>query len=154
MNKVLKLSFLVGLFLFAISCRGTDTDRNISNNGHSISFNITEGGFDMDYQASVNSNFRNAVINREEKINSGPFSITSGFSPFISKIHYSSVLSSSTSKASVFSLGVNVKYRVIVYRQDGTYLGQEVGNVSDKGQKFLLTSTWLEVNVTPLLPIL
>ncbi|AQX84667.1 hypothetical protein I6H88_17160 [Elizabethkingia bruuniana] len=136
MNKVLKLSFLVGLFLFAISCRGTDTDRNISNNGHSISFNITEGGFDMDYQASVNSNFRNAVINREEKINSGPFSITSGFSPFISKIHYSSVLSSSTSKASVFSLGVNVKYRVIVYRQDGTYLGQEVGNVSDKGQKF------------------
>ncbi|ATL42929.1 hypothetical protein OZ664_04250 [Elizabethkingia sp. HX WHF] len=121
MNKVLKLLFFVGLSLFANSCRGTDTDRNISNNGHSISFNITEGGFNMDYQTSINSNLRNAVISREE-INSGPFSITTELSPSISK-------------AGVSSLGANVKYCVIVYKQDGTYLGQEVGNVSDKGQK-------------------
>ncbi|MHC6199267.1 hypothetical protein ATE49_04975 [Elizabethkingia miricola] len=133
---------VTGILIFTYSCRSNDTDHNLSENAmlQGISFNLINADFETDHnalQASVNnSGIAKALVNKQE-IQSGPFNITAELASEISPVKIptqaSTVINSVADKLG--SISNPVKYVVVVYKQDGTYLGQELGDASNPNQK-------------------
>ncbi|MDE5490747.1 fimbrillin family protein [Elizabethkingia meningoseptica] len=144
-NKMKKryLLPLAGIFFIANSCRSTDTENNISgSNLNGVSFSLSEADFSngdsIIPQASLKGNTAATVVHRQE-ITSGPFSITAELSPDISPFKpqaQASVVQGAMAVNKSLSQRGAVKYRIIAYKSDGTYLDQAAGDASQPDQVF------------------
>ncbi|AQX05156.1 hypothetical protein ATB99_06095 [Elizabethkingia meningoseptica] len=142
MKKIYLLP-LTGLILLTYSCRSNDTENNLSGSNLSgISFSLSEGEFDngdmLVPQASLKAGVNTAEVIRQEAV-SGPFNITAELSPNISSIKTQTQASVRKEPMAVnksLSLRGAVKYRIVAYKADGTYIDQAVGDASQVNQVF------------------
>ena len=133
---------IAGLF-FLNSCRSSDTENNLSGSNLSgVSFNMGvndfEGGADLTPQASLKSNAGKPEIIRQE-IASGPFSITAELSQDAPSSRLQTQASAGQGTMAVdksLSLRGAVRYRIVAYKADGTYIDQAVGDASQANQVF------------------
>ena len=134
---------LAGIFFIANSCRSTDTENNISgSNLNGVSFSLSEADFShgdiIIPQASLKGNTAATVVQRQE-ITSGPFSITAELSPDTSPFKpqaQASVIQGAMAVNKSLSQRGAVRYRIIAYKSDGTYLDQAAGDASQPDQVF------------------
>ncbi|WP_407483166.1 hypothetical protein [Elizabethkingia meningoseptica] len=142
MKKIYLLP-LTGLILLTYSCRSSDTENNLSGSNLSgVSFSLSEGEFDngdlLAPQASLKAGLNIAEVIRQEAV-SGPFNITAELSPNISSIKTQTQASVRKEPMAVnksLSLRGAVKYRIVAYKADGTYIDQAVGDASQANQVF------------------
>ncbi|PUB30748.1 uncharacterized protein (TIGR02145 family) [Elizabethkingia sp. YR214] len=134
---------IASIFFIANSCRSTDTDSNLSGSNLSgVSFNLTESDFDesdiLASQASLKTKVAAPEILRQEST-SGPFNITAELSPNIPSTKFLAQSSANQGAIAVnkpLSLRGGVKYRIIAYQADGTYIDQATGDASQANQVF------------------
>ncbi|MCL1675470.1 fibrobacter succinogenes major paralogous domain-containing protein [Elizabethkingia meningoseptica] len=142
MKKIYLLP-LTGLILLTYSCRSSDTENNLSGSNLSgVSFSLSEGEFDngdlLVPQASLKAAVNTAEVIRQEAV-SGPFNITAELSPNITSIKTQTQASVRKEPMAVnksLSLRGAVKYRIVAYKADGTYIDQAVGDASQANQVF------------------
>ncbi|MYY27277.1 FISUMP domain-containing protein [Elizabethkingia anophelis] len=139
-------AFLLLFILFA-SCRNSDVNNNliVGSKTNGIKINLINSEFGKDVRMATQtsrsvdniSNLTDNNIFSRREYNIDNFSIVTQLSSDIS--------SHATSKASVNHLTSNflgtgsiipMKYRIAIYKSDGTYLGQDVGDTSMSGQVF------------------
>ncbi|OPB91216.1 hypothetical protein [Elizabethkingia ursingii] len=150
-NKIANFKALnilpVAAFLFITnSCRSHDTDNNLNKEtlANGISFNLISENFNNEENgirsvASTNGTHGNKANIINQNFTSGPFDITTELSLEASAIRTSAQASTkSITVADKLGGPANtnaIKYVVVVYKPDGTYLGQEVGDASTPNQK-------------------
>jgi hypothetical protein len=150
-NKIVNFKALnilpVAAFLFITnSCRSHDTDNNLNKEtlANGISFNLISENFNNEENgiksvASTSGTHGNKANIINQNFTSGPFDITTELSLEASAIRTSAQASTkSITVADKLGGPANtnaIKYVVVVYKPDGTYLGQEVGDASTPNQK-------------------
>ncbi|WP_244893008.1 fimbrillin family protein [Elizabethkingia ursingii] len=134
---------IASIFLIANSCRSTDTDNNFSGSNLSgVSFNLTDGDFDESDILASQASLKTSVVVPEvlrQEIASGPFNIIAELSPEIPSAKLMTQASATQGSIAVnkpLSLRGGVKYRVIAYQADGTYIDQAIGDASQTNQIF------------------
>ncbi len=133
----LTLSLIVFLSL-AVSCNKEKNDNSLEANQGGIKLSLTESEFTGDLgtvtKASTNAT-ATKPFNVTKEVHSGPFTITAELTE---NTPTSSVLKASSTKAAtkLLSLRGAVKYRIVAFKTDGTYVAQAVGDASDPNQVF------------------
>jgi len=129
---------LVVLLLLAVSCNKSKNDNTIEASQGGVKLSLTESEFTGDLgtatKASTNATATKA-FNVTKEVQSGPFTITAELTENTST---GSVLKASSTKAAtkLLSLRGAVKYRIVAFETDGTYVDQAVGDASDPNQVF------------------
>ncbi|WP_407509327.1 fibrobacter succinogenes major paralogous domain-containing protein [Elizabethkingia anophelis] len=133
---------VAGIFFITNSCRSTDADNNLSGNNLSgVSFNLTEGDFNegniLSPQASLKTNTNSPSALRQEIV-SGPFNISAELSSDTPTKLQAQASSTKGAMAVTKPLSLRgaVKYRIVAYHADGTYIDQAVGDASQTNQVF------------------
>ena len=150
-NKIANFKVLTILpaatFLFiANSCRSYDTDNSLNKEtlANGISFNLISNDFisegnEMESVASTNGIHGNKANILNQNFTSGPFDIATELSLETLAIGASAQANAKfNTVADKLGGPANtnaIKYIVVVYKPDGTYLGQEVGDASIPNQK-------------------
>ncbi|HCD9236048.1 TPA: hypothetical protein NEG48_003067 [Elizabethkingia anophelis] len=137
---------LVSLIFLINSCRSTESEsNNITGQTliNGVSFNFSGEDFNnensINTQASIGAkNMNVSAVSRKEQY-SGPFSITSELS---STSLSSEGIATQASSKTVFvadKLGSStnpIKYRIVAYKADGSYVDQAIGDSSNSNQVF------------------
>ncbi|WP_260119023.1 fimbrillin family protein [Elizabethkingia anophelis] len=150
-NKIANFKALnilpIAAFLFITnSCRSHDTDNNLNKEtlANGISFNLINDDFNNEENglksvASLNGTNANKANILNQNFTSGPFDITTELSLKTSALGtFAQANTKFNTVADKLGGPTNtnaIKYVVVVYKPDGTYLGQEVGDASTPNQK-------------------
>lgn len=136
---IAKLTFtLVVLLLLAVSCKKGKDDTTIEASQGGVKLALTESEFNGDLgtatKASTNAT-ATKPFNVTKEVQSGPFTITAELTENTST---GSALKASSNKAAtkLLSLRGAVKYRIVAFKTDGTYVDQAVGDASNPNQVF------------------
>ncbi|AIL45500.1 hypothetical protein [Elizabethkingia anophelis] len=134
---------IASIFLIANSCRSTDNDNNFSGSNLSgVSFNLTDGDFDESDILASQASLKTSVVVPEvlrQEITSGPFNIIAELSPDIPSaklMTQASAIQGAIAVNKPLSLRGGVKYKIIAYQADGTYIDQATGDASQTNQVF------------------
>ena len=150
-NRILNFKALnilpVTAFLFiASSCRSHDTDNNPNKetSANGIRFNLINDDFNnVGNEIKSIASTKGKQGNKTDIINqnfvSGPFDISAELSleaPAISPLAQASAKLNTAAEKLGGPTNTNaIKYVVVAYKPDGTYLGQEIGDASTPNQK-------------------
>ncbi len=139
MYQITKIKFaLIVLIAFATSCSKDKAEETVDANKAGIKLTLTETEFVSNElpvtKASTNST-ATKPFNITKEVQSGPFTITAELTETTPA---SSGLKASTNKAAtkLLSLRGAVRYRIVAFETDGTYVDQAVGDASNANQVF------------------
>lgn len=142
--KDIFLLVLVGILALNYSCKRNGDIAHDGVEGNGVRINLIDDDFDSNAISLKGSTEKKTEINNNnsgivslQKMSSGPFEITAelaldGLSTAI-KASNSNKINKMADKLG--GVGKPIKYVVVVYKPDGTYLGQEVGDASNPDQK-------------------
>lgn len=133
----LTLSLIVFLSL-AVSCNKEKNDNSLEANQGGIKLSLTESDFNGDLATSTKASTNTTSakpFNIKKEVQSGPFTISAELTENIST---GSGLKASSTKAAtkLLSLRGAVRYRIVAFKTDGTYVDQAVGDASNVNQVF------------------
>jgi len=139
MYQITKIKFaLIVLIAFATSCSKDKAEETVDANKAGIKLTLTETEFVSNElpvtKASTNST-ATKPFNITKEVQSGPFTITAELTETTPA---SSGLKASTNKAAtkLLSLRGAVRYRIVAFETDGTYVDQAIGDASNANQVF------------------
>ncbi|MDR0262799.1 MAG: hypothetical protein LBJ04_06200 [Sphingobacterium sp.] len=139
MYQITKIKFvLIVLIAFATACSKDKAGETVDANKAGIKLTLTESEFVSNElpvtKASTNSTTAKP-FNVTKEVQSGPFTITAELTETTPA---SSGLKASTNKAAtkLLSLRGAVRYRIVAFETDGTYVDQAVGDASNANQVF------------------
>ncbi|WP_165690239.1 FISUMP domain-containing protein [Elizabethkingia bruuniana] len=136
-TKVFK-SLMVSILLSVLSCRSTDTENNIADKMAIIKFNIQGSSFednvDIGTQANLNEKGLGNIVERQEIPFSDDLNLIAELIPNIGVTAGSAQASLNPSGAiQQTPIKRAIKYRVVVYNNDGTYNTSSIYSVSASG---------------------
>lgn len=139
MYQITKIKFaLIVLIAFATACSKDKAGETVDANKAGIKLTLTESEFVSNElpvtKASTNSTTAKP-FNVTKEVQSGPFTITAELTETTPA---SSGLKASMNKAAtkLLSLRGAVRYRIVAFETDGTYVDQAVGDASNANQVF------------------
>lgn len=133
----IKLSVAALLFI-AASCSKDKANNNLEVNQGGVRLTLMEGEFTDNESINTKASSNRTVVEPAvlyKEVQSGPFTVTAE----LSENTTASGLKASAGKkaaAKPLSLRGAVKYRIVVFETDGTYVDQAVGDASDPNQVF------------------
>lgn len=133
----LTLSLLV-LLSVVVSCNKEKSENTIQTDQVGIKLALTEREFtgsEIPVTKASTSKSSTTPFNVTKEVKSGPFTITAELTE---NTNASSGLKASTTKAATKPLSLRgaVRYRIVAFETDGTYIDQAVGIASDPNQVF------------------
>ncbi|MDF2474973.1 MAG: hypothetical protein K0S24_456 [Sphingobacterium sp.] len=115
------------LLLIASSCSKDSESMPVENKTDGITFKALGAEFAQSPVTKAQNNRTSSPIIAVEEIQSGPFTITAELSEDLSTTSQPSLKAGTNVKAAV-PFATEVKYRVVAYQLDGTYIDQAIGS--------------------------
>ncbi|WP_286857447.1 MULTISPECIES: hypothetical protein [Sphingobacterium] len=137
----LKITVIV-LFLTVISCTKDKSENTVDTSQKGIKLTLIESEFGGDNISTAKASTKNGTLESNtplsvtKEIKSGPFTLTAELTEDIPSSTRLKASTGSKADTKLLSLRGAVKYRVVAFNTDGTYVDQAVGDASDPNQVF------------------